>query len=349
MTSQDMKEIDKLKGQLSDRFKMEDLGEVKLHLGLKVRRDYKKKEIYLSQPQYIKDVLIRFGMWDSKEVETPMTTSAERDYLMRDNEPITKEPYREAVGALLYASICTRPDIAVAVGFFAKFVSEPTDKHWTGVKRIMRYLKGTWDYELVLGGDLDDKIILLTGYADADWAGDNDDRKSRTGYVFYINKGLITWKTKKQPTVAHSSTESEIMAAHAASCEALWIRLLLKELGWEQENPTVIRDDNTGCIALSKNPGNHGRTKHMDIKYHGLRENVLNKNVELQYCNTKDNVADMMTKGLPEKTFVKHRDSVGLRTRRDVVDQNKESFKTRKESQQERVLNARNASIPLSV
>ena len=163
MTSQDMKEIDKLKGQLSDRFKMEDRGEVKLHLGLKVRRDYKKKEIYLSQPQYIKDVLIRFGMWDSKEVETPMTTSAERDYLMRDNEPITKEPYREAVGALLYASIGTRPDIAVAVGFFAKFVSEPTDKHWTGVKRIMRYLKGTWDYELVLGGDSDDKIILLTG------------------------------------------------------------------------------------------------------------------------------------------------------------------------------------------
>ena len=139
------------------------------------------------------------------------------------------------------------------------------------------------------------------------------------------------------------------MAAHAATCEALWIRSLLKELGWEQENPTVIQDDNTGCIALSKNPGNHGRTKHMDIKYHGLRENVLNKNVELQYCNTKDNVADMMTKGLPEKTFVKHRDSVGLRTRRDVVDQHKESFKPQKESQQERVLNARNASIPLSV
>ena len=134
MTSQDMKEIDKLKGQLSDRFKMEDRGEVKLHLGLKVRRDYKEKEIYLSQPQYIKDVLIRFGMWDSKEVETPMTTSAERDYLMRDNEPITKEPYREAVGALLYASICTRPDIGLQLGFFAKFVSEPTDKHWTGVK-----------------------------------------------------------------------------------------------------------------------------------------------------------------------------------------------------------------------
>jgi hypothetical protein len=331
MTGGDLEMIKTFKQEMSDRFKMEDRGEVKLHLGLKIRRDFGKHELYLSQPQYIKDVLLRFGMWDCKIATTPMTTSTEREYLKKnETEPTTREPYREAIGALLYASICTRPDIAVAVGFFAKFVSEPTDKHWQGVKRIMRYLRGTWNHELVLGGNTGD-VITLSGYADADWAGDNDDRKSRTGYVFYINDGLITWNSKKQPTVAHSSTESEIMAAHSATCEALWIRSLLKELGWEQFKPTVIRDDNTGCIALSKNPINHGRTKHMDVKYHGLRENVLEGNVILEYCPTDKNIADVMTKGLGENAFVKHRENLGVREGNEV------ELNT---SKQERVLNA---------
>ena len=204
MTCKVLEEIITLKKELSDKFKMENRGEIKLHLGLKIRRNYEKHKIYLNQSQYVKDVLLRFGMWNCREVSTPMTTSAERECLKKnENEAISKEPYREAIGALFYASVCTRPDIAVAVGFFAKFVSEPTDHHWQGLKRIMRYLKGTWNHELVLGGISRD-IITLSGYADADWAGDNDDRKSRTEYVFYINDRLITWNSKEQPTVAHS-------------------------------------------------------------------------------------------------------------------------------------------------
>src|SRR3982074_2233528 len=167
----------------------------------------------------------------------------------------------------------------------------------------MRYLRGTAHYRLQLGGG---PQVLLTGYCDADWAGDLDERKSTTGYAFYIGDGLVSWNSKRQTTVALSTAEAEYMAATQATKEALWLKQLLNEIGLTQSQPVLIRFDNQGCIALTKNPAYHSRTKHIDIRHHFIRDSVEVGTVQLQYCATDDMVADVFTKALARDKHEKH-------------------------------------------
>ena len=159
------------------------------------------------------------------------------------------EIFHTVIGKLLFVANNSRPDLSVAVSQLASFVSKPTVGHEKAMKRVLRYVKGTLDYGVILGGE--GTVPLLVGYADADWGGDLDTRKSRTGYLFFINSGCITWNTKKQPTVALSTSEAEYMSLSAATAEVKWLVQLLSELGFEQ-NAITINQDNQGCIQMAR-------------------------------------------------------------------------------------------------
>jgi hypothetical protein len=307
--------VTKLKESLHNEYEMKDLREAKFVLGIGIERDRARRVIYLNQQQYIENVLERFNMSECKPASTPMDvsvrlTKSQAPATDKEKQEMASVPYQSAVGNLMYAMTCTRPDIAFAVSTVSRFCSNYGTAHWVAVKRIMRYLKGTAHYRLQLGGG---PQVLLSGYCDADWAGDLDERKSTTGYAFYIGDGLVSWNSKRQTTVALSTAEAEYMAATQATKEALWLKQLLNEIGLTQSQPVLIRSDNQGCIALTKNPAYHSRTKHIDIRHHFIRDSVEVGDIELQYCATNDMVADVLTKALARDKHEQHTDTLGVR------------------------------------
>jgi hypothetical protein len=195
------------------------------------------------------------------------------------------------------------------VSMVSQFMSRAGPAHWSAVKRIMRYLQGTKDFKLCLGG----KDITLNGYCDADWAGDVNERRSSTGYVFFVGIGAISWNCKRQPTIALSTTEAEYMAATQCTKEAIWLRKLLADVGFVQERATTIMCDNQGCIALAKNPTHHSRTKHIDVQHHFIREKLESGEISLKYCPTEDMVADVLTKALARERHQRLTTAMGLR------------------------------------
>ncbi|RKK17238.1 hypothetical protein BFJ67_g17769, partial [Fusarium oxysporum f. sp. cepae] len=223
----DKEEIRQIKAALSKKFEMTDLGPCQYYLGMSVRRDRRNKAIFLSQRAYVEKVLREFDMWESKPVTTPLRTSKFQpvpdEYKASET---TKLWYAKAIGSLMYAMLGTRPDIAFAVSLCSRYLGNPTNEHVQAVKRIMRYLRGTIDLELVFSGPL----RPLVGYTDSDWAGDHDTRRSTAGYVFNVGTGAISWSSKRQPTVALSSCEAEYMGQTQCTKEAIWLRGLLREL-----------------------------------------------------------------------------------------------------------------------
>ena len=297
--SSDMRVMEELKCRLKDEFEMSDLGELHYFVGIQIERDRKCFRLTLSQKAYIEEVLERFGMADCKPIGTPLEPKAQLVKLSDEEYALClfemqAIPYKEAVGSLMYAMVATRADLAYPVSTVSQFMSRPGPKHWQAVKRIMRYLKGTMDMKLCLGG----KDITIKGYCDADWGGDHDTRRSTTGYVFFIGEGAVSWNSKRQPTVALSTTEAEYMATTQSAKEAMWLRQLMADVGCVQEKATTIMSDNQGSISLAKNPKYHSKTKHIDIQYHFIREKLEEGVIALKYCRTQDMVADLLTKAL---------------------------------------------------
>jgi hypothetical protein len=179
------------------------------------------------------------------------------------------------------------------------------------VKRILRYLKGTAALGLALGGS--QTPLEVVGYVDADWGGNLDDRTSTSGGIFKLGTGPIVWHSKKQSSTALSSTEAEYMALTLGCKDAIWLRMLLKDLDRAVKEPITIFEDNQGALALVRNPTYHARTKHIDVRYHFVREVVESKQVELRYCRTNDMVADACTKALPAHKLAEHRLAMGLK------------------------------------
>jgi hypothetical protein len=185
-------------------------------------------------------------------------------------------------------------------------------EHWMAVKRIFRYLQGTLQMKLQFGGTQSKEVL---GYCDADWGGDLEDRRSTTGFVFMIGGGAISWSSKRQPTIALSTTEAEYMANTQATKEAIWITKLMMDLGYmEEKKMMVIRCDNQGAISLTKNPTHHARTKHIDVQHHFVRERVENGEVRFEYCSTEHMVADVLTKALSKERHHKLINMFGLET-----------------------------------
>ncbi|KAL0455831.1 UNVERIFIED_CONTAM: Retrovirus-related Pol polyprotein from transposon RE2 [Sesamum latifolium] len=172
--------------------------------------------------------------------------------------------------------------------------------HYGAAKRILRYLQGTKDFGIWYKSTND---AMLVGYTDSDWAGSTDDMKSTSGYTFSLGSGIFSWASKKQATVAQSSAEAQYIAAAATSNQATWLRRILEDMGEKQEEPTTIYYDNKSAIAITKNPVQHNRTKHIDIKYHSLREATTRGEIELKYCSTEKQLADMFTKALLRNKF----------------------------------------------
>ena len=285
-----------VKSQLKQRFEMTDSGTCKFVLGIELINN-EDGSVTLCQRRYIDDILKRFGMEDCKAVASPVDVSV-KNVAVDQMTPAIDVPYREAVGALMHLMCATRPDIAFAVGMIARFMETPQDVHWTAVKRIFRYLQGTKSHGIHYksSGRVD-----FTCFSDADWAGDVADRKSTSGYVVKLNGGPISWGSKKQSSVSLSTSEAEYIALSLAIQEGKWVHRLLCEILVATGVPRpafVIFEDNQSCIKMTKNPVNHGRAKHIDIKYHHIRDEIKSGEVQVEYCSTQLMLADLLTKGL---------------------------------------------------
>ena len=227
-------------------------------------------------------------------------------------ENMKKIPYASAIGSIMYAMNCTRPDVAYALSVTCRHQQNPGEKHWTAVKAILRYLRRTKDCFLVYGGHPE---LMASRYVDASFQSDPDDYKSQTGYVFVLNGGAVSWKSSKQATTADSTTESEYIAASEAAKEAVWISEFLKELGVVPSANSAIKVycDNNGAVAQAKEPRSTNRNKHVPRKYHLIRELVARGGVSIERVPTEDNVADPFTKALSADNHVRHYENLGVR------------------------------------
>ncbi|XP_075085035.1 secreted RxLR effector protein 161-like [Nicotiana tabacum] len=220
-------------------------------------------------------------------------------------------PYASAIGSLMYAMLCTRPDICFVVGMVSRFQSNRGREHWTAVKHIIKYLKRTRDYMLVYhSGDL-----APIGYTDSDFQSDRDSRKSTSGYDFTLGGGAISWRSIKQSCVANSTMEAEYVAASEATKEAVWLRNFLKELNVVSsvQAPIVLYYDNSGAVANSKEPRSHKRSKHIERKYHLIWDITQRGDARVLKIALEDNLADLFTKSLTQKIFDKHVEEVGIK------------------------------------
>jgi hypothetical protein len=309
-----MSSMKALKAMLEREYEMSDLGELHFCLGVEFVRDRATRTITMSQGKYVMDVLKRFGMEDCKPVATPLDANSKLVKLSEEEyaaeaKSMAEVPYKQAVGSLMYAMIATRPDLAYPISVVSQHMARPGSMHWMAVKRIMRYLKGTSDVKLCLGG----QDIVLSGHCDADYAGDTSDRRSTTGYMFKVGSGAVSWNSKRQQTTATSTVEAEYMATSHATKEAIWLRQLMADVGCAQGEATTIMSDNQGSISLAKNPTHHSRTKHIDVQYHFIREKLEMGVIRLDYCPTEHMVADVLTKGLSRDRHQRLLSAFGLR------------------------------------
>lgn len=299
IASKDMSMVQDIKDRLMGTFDARDLGEASTYLGMTIARDRGSGTIKISQPRLTNDLISKFGMDDSKTKSIPVSTAIK--FSKDEGEPLdtSKYPYSELLGSLMYLSVCTRPDISFATGSLARYMANPTTVHWQAAKGVLRYLAGTSDLGITFGRN---GHLELYGYCDADYAGDIDTRRSTTGYVFTLNGGAISWQSKRQPTVAASTTEAEYMAAAAAVKEGLWLRKLLNDFSIHVQ-PVNILADNQSAIKILRNPISSLRSKHIDVIHHFARERVMRNEVAFTYAPTNQMIADVFTKALAGEKF----------------------------------------------
>lgn len=292
---------------LSKKFEIKKLGDVKYCLGIEFSRD--ENGIVMNQRGYINDILDRFGMLDSRTISTPLELGTK----LRKNEKWCEEeahrvPYRELVGALMYLAVCTRPDIAYVVSNLSQYNSCYDESHWIAAKRVLKYLKGTANVGLHFKKNLES----VKGYVDADWANCQNDRRSYTGYAFILGGSPISWESRKQRTVALSSTEAEYMALSEAAKEAMYLARFLREIGFVELANVNLFCDNNGARKLAENPVYHNRTKHIDVRHHFVREVLQCGYLQVNYISTEEMAADILTKGLSKVKHAKCLELLGL-------------------------------------
>lgn len=288
--------ISKLLCSLGNEFAIKDLGSVRYFLGIEVLPN--SHSLLLSQQKYCLDLLARTNVIGAKPLSTPISLTLRLSKFT--GKPLSDPTeYKSIVGALQYATL-TRPDITFVVNKVAQFMVSLTDDHWMAVKRILRYLKGTISHGLQL---FKFSPLTLSTYSDVDWASCSDDRKSTSGYLVYLGKNLISWKSRKQDTVARSSTKREYRAMALATMEIIWVQAFLGELGVKSP-PPILWCDNIGATYLSVNPVFHARTKHIKIDFHFVRDKVALGALKVFFIPTDDQIADILTKGLSSTKFM---------------------------------------------
>jgi hypothetical protein len=275
---------------------MKDLGPMHYFLGLEVWQSPKK--IFLNQGKYAVEILKKFDMLECKPMATPMETSL-KPLGDTSSELVDATLYRQIIGSLMYLTN-TRLDICFAVNTLSQYLVEPRHVHHVVAKHVMRYLKGMLDYGLCYTGDNE---FRLYGYIDSDWAGSTSDKKSTSGCCFSLGLAMTSWQSRKQSSIALSTAKAEYIAACSASGEAIWLRKLLTGLFNLEMEATMILCDNQSCIKMTENPVFHDKTKHIEIRYHYIRDMVQKGAVKLQYVGTNVQVADLLTKPLSHVKF----------------------------------------------
>ena len=298
-------------------FSIKDLGDAAYILGIRIYRDRSRRLIDLSQSTYLDKVLKRFNMDGSKKGFLPMSHGVS---LSKTQSPSTSDErtrmnsisYASAVGSIMYTMLCTRPDVSYALSVTSRYQADPDESHWIAVKNILKYFRRTRDMFLVYGGE---DGLSVRGYTDASFQTDKDDSKSQSRYVFMLNGGAVSWKSSKQDTVSDSTTEAEYIAASEAAKEGVWLRKFFMELGVVQgsSNPLEVYCDNSGAIAQAREPRQHQKNKHILRRYHLIQEIVERGDVKICKVHTDANVADPLTKALPQPRHEAHTRAMGLR------------------------------------
>jgi len=298
-----------LKAELQSLFEITDMGDPAKIVGIEINRT--EETLTISQKQYILAILKSEGMQDANPVSTPLDPNIKLEQNPVGTQGNRSNAYAMLLGKLQYLATATRPDIAYAVNRLASYTANPSLTHYTAAKRILRYLKGTKNFELTYKQVPDQQTFY--GYSDAAYA-NTDDYKSTSGYVFLAGGAAITWGSRKQTTIALSSTEAEYIALSEASREAMWLRHLYGELGYIQEKPTLLIGDNNGSIAMAKNPQFHKQTKHVEIHWHWVRNLVQDGLITINSCRDPEQTADILTKSLLRQKHAKHTKELGLST-----------------------------------
>jgi hypothetical protein len=305
-TGNDKSMFDEFKKSIMLEFNMSDLGKMKHFLGVEVKQC--ADGIFICQKRYAREVLARFDMESANAVKNPIVPGirlSKNEGVVRVDETL----FKQVVGSLMYLTV-TRPDLMYGVSLISRFMSSPTMSHWLTAKRILRYLKGTTDFAILYKKG--ESRLSLMAFTDSDYAGDLDDRRSTSGFVFMMGSGAVSWSSKKQTVVALSTTEAEYIATALCARQCVWLRRVTEKLGIEEKSGTVIMCDNSSTIQLSKNPVFHGKSKHIDVKFHFLRDLVNEGIVELSYCNSQNQIADIMTKPIKLEQLEKLRGMLGV-------------------------------------
>lgn len=300
--------LNTIKNKLSNLYKVKDLGIIKNFLGIEIKLS--DDGIWIGQSDYCQKVLSLFGMSDSKPVSTPMESNVKLMKSVDGDIRTDQERYCSCIGALLYLSTKTRPDLAFSVNTLSKFSSDPNEQHWCALKRVLRYVRGTCNFGIWYS-----KVgFAPVGYSDSDFAGDCDDRRSCSGYVFMLGGGAVSWSSKKQSCVALSTAEAEYMALSTASQEAVWLNNLVYKLNFETNviKPVIIYEDNMSTISIANNNVISNRTKHVQIRFHYIKELINNNCINVEFCPSEEMIADVLTKALDRIKFVKFREKLGL-------------------------------------
>jgi len=347
-------EVNKTASYLKSEFEMKDLGRTRFCLGIEI--EHRVGGILVHQSAYTQKMLQRFNMDKAHTVSTPMVVRSldpKKDPFRPadDDEEILgpETPYLSVIGALLYLTQCTRPDIAFTVNLLARFSTAPTQRHWTGIQHVFRYLKGSIDlglfypYKKVNGetngipGQGNDSTHsnpypetrndVLVGFADAGYLSDPHKGRSQTGYVFTIGNTAISWRSTKQTLVATSSNHSEIIALYEAVRECVWLRSIIDHIRGSSglsstvNEPTCIFEDNAACIEQIKMGFIKGdNTKHISPKFFFNQQQQQLLNIQVSQIGSTDNAADLFTKSLPKSTFAKHVRSIGMRRLSELQD-----------------------------
>jgi hypothetical protein len=294
--STDIDEVEMIKRRLMKKFNMKNLGLVKEFIGIRIEKT--SEGISIDQEAYIDQILSRFKMEDANVVLTPLNVSEKLNgdgpKSQKEIDHMSKIPYQEANGCLLYLSKTTRPDISYAVNLLSRYSSNPNTQHWSSVKHLLRYLKGTKSLKLWYLRESSNTEVI--GFCDSDLGGDVVDGKSTSGYVFMNQGGAISWASRKQPVVARSTCEAEYLSLSDAVCEAIWFKYLTDELDTDYE--ITMFCDNKSAITIADEGNISNRTKHIDRRHHFIQDAIKRNLVQVVHVSSNDQIADCLTKSL---------------------------------------------------
>jgi transposase InsO family protein len=309
--------------ELAKQIEVVNKGEVRSFLGISVTRNYPQHAISIGQPGYIDYLLAKYNMTNAKSASTPFEKGTKLMSATKTDTLCDLKLYQELTGSLNHLSVYTRPDIAFATSKLSKFNANPTKTHFKAALHVLRYLKFTRNFCIVYRRSPTVPITDIIGYSDADFASDEDDRKSYTGYVFLVNGGAITWSTHKQHTVAFSSMESEYMALSDAAREAIARKQFFQEL----QVPSAIRPiplltDSQTALDISDNPTKYRQAKHIDVRYHAVRHYIHDGKIQIDYIPSEHQPADLFTKALETTKHQRFCHMIGLRNSYEAFEQN---------------------------